>query len=109
MILINFPNYEVSTFWNVRNRQTGKILKQSIDKDGYEKVNIYSNCISITKKIHRLVASAFLNNHENKKNVDHIDRDRSNNNIGFRCAMSAFYETPPKTGLFNFNFGRKNK
>ncbi|MCX6332260.1 MAG: SUMF1/EgtB/PvdO family nonheme iron enzyme [Bacteroidetes bacterium] len=38
----------------------------------------------------------------------YLDQDKSNNNIGFRCAMSAFYETPAKTGLFNFNFGRKN-
>jgi formylglycine-generating enzyme required for sulfatase activity len=35
----------------------------------------------------------------------YLDQDKSNNNIGFRCAMSAFYEAPTKNGLFNF--GRK--
>jgi gliding motility-associated lipoprotein GldJ len=35
----------------------------------------------------------------------YMDQDKSNNNIGFRCAMSAFYEAPPKTSIFSF--GRK--
>jgi gliding motility-associated lipoprotein GldJ len=29
----------------------------------------------------------------------YMDQDKSNNNIGFRCAMSAFYEAPPKNGF----------
>ena len=37
----------------------------------------------------------------------YLDEDKSNNNIGFRCAMSAFYEAPSKTNIFSF--GRKNK
>lgn len=35
----------------------------------------------------------------------YMDQDKSTNNIGFRCAMSAFYEAPSKTGFFSF--GRK--
>ena len=38
----------------------------------------------------------------------YMDQDKSNNNIGFRCAMSAFYEAPPKSG-FPLGLGRKNK
>ena len=37
----------------------------------------------------------------------YLDQNKSSNNIGFRCAMSAFYEAPPKTNIFSF--GRKNK
>ena len=37
----------------------------------------------------------------------YLDQNKSSNNIGFRCAMSAFYEAPPKTSIFSF--GRKNK
>jgi len=32
----------------------------------------------------------------------YLDQNKSNNNIGFRCAMSAFYEAPPKSGIFSF-------
>jgi gliding motility-associated lipoprotein GldJ len=35
----------------------------------------------------------------------YLDQNKSSNNIGFRCAMSAFYEAPPKTSIFSF--GRK--
>ncbi len=34
-----------------------------------------------TLKIHRLVAIHYISNPENYKEVDHIDRDKSNNNI----------------------------
>ena len=34
----------------------------------------------------------------------YLDQDKSTSTIGFRCAMSAFYETPIKKGLF----GSKN-
>ena len=32
----------------------------------------------------------------------YLDQNKSSNNIGFRCAMSAFYEAPPKTSIFSF-------
>jgi gliding motility-associated lipoprotein GldJ len=36
-----------------------------------------------------------------------MDQDKSSSTIGFRCAMSAFYETPVKSGLLGW--GKKNK
>jgi HNH endonuclease/NUMOD4 motif len=76
--LLDYPNYDVSSWGNVRNRITGKILKQSINVYGYKVVNIYGYGM---KKVHRLIACAFLNNSEHKRNVDHKNRDRTNNNI----------------------------
>ena len=37
----------------------------------------------------------------------YLPQDMATDYIGFRCAMSAFYEAPPKTSIFSF--GRKNK
>jgi hypothetical protein len=34
-----------------------------------------------TRTIHQLVANAFIDNFENKKCVDHIDNNKTNNNI----------------------------
>ena len=51
-----------------------KILKHQI-LNGYKAVNIYKR----TKKIHRLVAAAFVPNPENKPSVNHKDGDKLNN------------------------------
>ena len=69
-------SYEISSLGRVRNRHTGRIRKQHI-RGGY-------NRLSLTKKSHtvnRLVAKAFITkNPENKLTVDHIDRNKPNNN-----------------------------
>jgi hypothetical protein len=56
-----------------------KILKPGND-DGYQKVVLTKNGIRSTKKVHRLVASAFYGEHK-ELCVNHIDSNRSNNNI----------------------------
>ena len=60
---------------------TGKILSQRIGKAGYQYVNLYSLDKRTTKKIHRLVAEAFLENPENKPQVNHIDGNKLNNTV----------------------------
>ena len=79
--ITNFPNYQVSTFGNVKNVKTERILKPGTEGGGYLYVILTDDGKQSTKKIHRLVASAFLENQENKKNVDHIDRCKTNNHL----------------------------
>ena len=56
-------------------------LKEHWTKGGfhgrYHQVKINKKCYLV----HRLVAETFLDNPENKPFVDHIDRDRHNNNV----------------------------
>lgn len=56
-----------------------RILKLSIEKKGYVKLNLRKNNRVKTVRIHRLVALSFLLNPENKRVVNHVDSDRSNN------------------------------
>lgn len=53
------------------------LLRPSISKVGYERVRIGPQLISI----HRIVANHFIENIENKLEVNHIDGNRANNHV----------------------------
>ena len=77
----HYENYQVSNKGNIKNQKTGHLLKPSKDRGGYFYVILYGNKIKKHKYIHRLVADAFLENPNSKGFVDHIDNNRTNNNI----------------------------
>ncbi len=73
-------NYSVSSTGEVRNDITKKILSQRIQQ-GYKHVTLSLPNKIKSCRVHRLVAQAFIENPENKPYVNHIDCDRSNNNV----------------------------
>lgn len=81
-IITNCPNYSINNVGIITNIKTNKIINGTITVDGYISVKLY-NKLGERKsfKIHRLVAEAFIKNDENKLTVDHIDRNRKNNNV----------------------------
>lgn len=76
-------NYEISNNGNVRNKTTKKILKGRKTKGGYLQVSIKFDGEEKFKNqyIHRLVAEAFIENKNNKKEVNHKDGNKLNNNL----------------------------
>jgi len=78
-IINDFPNYSVSNFGNIMNNKTDKIMKLC-DKGGYYNVGL-TNKIRKSLRVHRLVATAFIKNPENKPEVNHKDKNKLNNNI----------------------------
>ena len=67
---------------NSRGRKIGgRILKPNYRRDGYLVVNLHNNGKRKTKKIHRLVAEAFIPNPNNLPQVNHRDEDKTNNNV----------------------------
>lgn len=75
--IVDYPEYEVSSLGQVR--RDGKIRNPIINVYGYYYVNLSKNNQVKHKRIHRLVAEAFIPNPESKPQVDHIDRCRTNN------------------------------
>jgi hypothetical protein len=59
----------------------GKILKLSLDRYGYLKVNIRKNNIKKNITIHRAVALTFIKNTKNLEQVNHIDGNKQNNYV----------------------------
>jgi len=80
-IIEEFPDYSVNENGEVYSHISERILKPSKTKKGYLRICLYKDGKVKKFYVHRLVAKAFLLNLENKPEVDHIDRDKTNNNI----------------------------
>ena len=77
-----FENYySVSDDGKVYSKIRKKYLKLNYKKNGYVYVSLQVNNIKITKRVHRIVAEAFIQNPDNKPFVNHIDGNKSNNNV----------------------------
>ena len=72
-----YPNYSVSTEGKVRNDRTGKILKPQMDSNGYH--NIYID--GKPRRVHKLVAEAFIPNPKGLKEINHKDGNKENNRM----------------------------
>lgn len=73
--------YTISNFGIVRSKLTNKVLKPSITKFGYARVNLRKAKSREYKSyfIHRLVAMHFIPNPNKLPEVNHIDCNRLNN------------------------------
>ena len=82
--------YEVSNIGNVRSvsRHTrdgkflkGKVLKQGLSTSGYKHVVFCKDGIKKDMLVHRLVASAFLENNKRFSEINHKDENKDNNAV----------------------------
>lgn len=58
---------------------SGRVLKQTKNKNGYYSVMFSKNSETKRKYVHRLVAEAFIENPNNLNEVNHKDESRTNN------------------------------
>lgn len=56
-----------------------RYLKFGSDGDGYLQIKLFKNGVYKTRKIHRLVAEAFIQNPNNLPEVNHKDENKQNN------------------------------
>ena len=83
-----WPGYEVSDQGRVRSSQRilpdgrtagGVVLKQTPDRKGYLRVHLRNGGRSSTKRVHVLVATAFLGRRPQGKQILHRNDDKSRN------------------------------
>lgn len=72
--------YLISNFGNIKNTKTNYILETN-NKTGYSTVLITHQNISVTHKVHILVAESFLENDNPNNVVNHKDGNKLNNNV----------------------------
>ena len=93
----DFPNYQISNFGRVKSkgryRKVGiknvdKVYRKEfiingyINKKGYKQVTLYDkNGKPKTMRIHRLVAMNFIDNKNNKSQINHKDGNKLNNHV----------------------------
>lgn len=74
-------NYDITDTGKVFSKISGKYLTPTIDTDGYKIVGLFLNGTQKKKKVHRLVAEAFIPNPNNYNQVNHKDENPQNNNV----------------------------
>lgn len=82
VVIKDNPKYSISSIGRVKFNATGYILKPHYDKDGYIDVALsVSKYKSIYRRVHRLVAEAFIPNPNNHPVVNHINCVKDDNRV----------------------------
>lgn len=81
MEIQGFENYLIYEDGRVFNKKFNRFKKPAINNVGYKVVNLHKSGKYKTLLLHRLIAIHYISNPENKPEVDHINRDRSDNRI----------------------------
>jgi|688.fasta_scaffold895793_1 hypothetical protein len=76
---ICFEKYEISNFGNCK--KDGKIIKGSINNRGYRYFQVIRDGKRINNLFHHMVAYQFLGVRPDDLVIDHIDRNKLNNNV----------------------------
>ena len=85
-----------------------RITKGTLRPDGYYVINFAGR----TRRVHRLIAEAFIPNPENKPTVDHINHDTQLNavsNLRWATRKEQTENTRWYTGLTNYQYSKKWK
>lgn len=77
----NYERYGVSANGEIKNFETGKLLKLTPDKDGYL---CFIACINYKKKclkVHRVVGEMFIPNPNNYPQINHKNLNKQDNSV----------------------------
>lgn len=99
MKIKGYENYEITDNGEVINTKTGRVLKSGKNTCGYLHVVLCKNGKTKIKRIHRLVAEAFIPNPDNLPCVNHKDENKTNNCVENLEWCTHEYNTNYGTGI----------
>lgn len=95
-----YPLYLVSDAGEIYSIRKDRILKPSVSKFGYARVTLYRGDEKHKIMVHRLVASAFLDNPDFLEQVNHKNENKLDNRVENLEWCSCSY---------NINYGNRNE
>jgi hypothetical protein len=101
--------YSITYDGIVISNKRNLIMRTRLDRYGYELVTLHVKGKALTRKVHRLVAEAFLENPDKLETVNHIDGIKTNNEVSNLEWMSVGdnHRHAFKTGLHSIGENRK--
>jgi len=89
--------------------ETGKILSLNKNKLGYVQIILHKENKKSSKRIHRLVAQAFILNPNKCKEINHIDGNKQNNSVDNLewCSRKQNIRHAINNGLRKKHYGRR--
>jgi hypothetical protein len=79
--VVDYPNYYVFPTGCIFNKQRKSFMKPCINENGSQYITLSSSNGKKNKYVHNLIATLFIENTNNYKNVRHIDKNKNNNNV----------------------------
>ena len=83
-VVEEFPDYLIDEYGNIfkiHGKRKYKMMKSKVDKDGYLYIGLRNNNGRYFRRIHQLVAKAYIKNPNNELIVNHIDGNKQNNHF----------------------------
>jgi len=77
----NYEDYVIFSTGKVYSKKHKKFIKPHISNQGYLRIEISKNNNPKKYFVHRLIAEHFIENLYNLPSIDHIDRNKLNNDI----------------------------
>jgi hypothetical protein len=102
MNIHDFPNYLIFDDGKVFSKYKNDYMTHRINKAGYHHISLSNNGKEKNFYIHRLVAIHYLPNPNNLPEIDHINRDKSDNRVQ-NLRWSSKIENAQNKGMFKNN------
>lgn len=96
--------YPKTSYINAGRWKEGRFLKTWLIGHGYEMVMLYKDGLTAKFLVHRLVAQTFIPNHDNLREVNHLDADIRNNRVD-----NLEWSSSKSNKMHSRNLGRPNK